>query len=242
MWPIENINFGEETHDDVNDQPQTKIQESNEDIYTVFRANDFFVHNCTLKESTIDGNIEESSTTVITAFYMIRNKHKSFHSWIQNFMSMDFKVIIFGDKLSLHYLRKHWPDTNRRLYIQREIREFVTSNWSWDDEVKKDEFFYIGRNAKLYQVYNEKIFMVNDVISMDPFSTEVFMWIDIGAFRMNFILPWIRDFPNNRKLNLNVVSFLNIEPFSNAELKEIETIDERFNKANHISGGHFAGE
>ena len=58
----------------------------------------------------------------------------------------------------------------------------------------------------IYQIYNEKIFMVRDAILMNPFSSKKYAWVDIGCIRVSETLYYIHNFPYHANIDDNRIT------------------------------------
>jgi hypothetical protein len=183
------------------------------------------------------------STTVVTAYYRIASKHghDRYASWIANFLSLPMAVVIFGDADSLEFLERSHPASSMRQYRERPLASFETARWSWMTDEECDHERGIGHNRSLYQLWNEKIFMVRDVVNTGAYCTGAFAWVDIGCFRDRSWLPYIYGFPDARRFPLDRVTFLQIEPFQASETTNVGSLDNRFRYVNRIGGTMFAG-
>jgi glycosyltransferase involved in cell wall biosynthesis len=181
-------------------------------------------------------------TTVVAAYYLIASKHSrlEYAKWIENFMQMPFESLIFVDRESHDYLSAKYPETERRRYSLLDFSEFTTSRWEWESELRKDLEVGIGHSPKLYQVWNEKPFLVQRAITMNPYNTTHFMWVDIGCFREQEQLPLFKDFPVTERFVNDKVTFLQVYPFLEKEKQKL-VIDTRFQKLNRIGGTMFGG-
>ena len=184
-------------------------------------------------------------STVVSAYYKINSKHTSakYEAWIANFMKLatDMNTIIYGDKDSLKLLTTLYPASPVRTYIERPFEDFYTSKWSWAKEEAMDPELSKGHNARLYQIWNEKIFMVYDAITQNPYNTNTFVWLDIGCFRDSSWLPKFIDFPSPLRFNHKTVSFLQMEDFYTSNPAEIYPVSNRFIDRITIGATMFAG-
>jgi hypothetical protein len=130
-------------------------------------------------------NLGSNKTTVITAYYQIPSKYKhedTYHKWLVNFFDMDFKCIVYVDQYTLEFLSKSFPPSTRRQYIVRPFTTFATNAWNWTNDEIIDPERGNGHNKLLYQIWNEKLFMVTsysivvpDIISK-PVTSQRKLW------------------------------------------------------------------
>ena len=191
-----------------------------------------------------------STCTVVTAYYRIPSKrdHKQYEEWIANFMSLPMHTVIYGDKDSLDFLQKSYPvaaaaaPQGQRRYVLRPFSAFATSKWDWEKEVAADHEVAVGHNARLYQVWAEKIFMVADAIAANPYGSTQFVWCDIGSFRDAAWLPRLQGFPCGSAVPLDRVGFLQVAPFSAEDAAAAAgPLTDRFKHRNGVGGTVFGG-
>ena len=186
-------------------------------------------------------------TTVVSSYYKIPSKYNhstTYEVWLANFMSMNFKCVIFVDFTTHRDLEAKWPTTSRRKYIVREIADFecaLGGRVNWTAHEKLDPELHVGHNALLYQLWGEKVFMVAHVVELNPFQTETFAWTDIGAFRDPSRLVSLKGYPDPTKFDTNKVTFPQIQHFTSCEIENLDRVDRRFLTKVRIGGGHFAG-
>jgi glycosyltransferase involved in cell wall biosynthesis len=157
--------------------------------------------------------------------------------WIEGFMSQDMQTVIYGDHASLPDLMVRWPPCTTRIYQFLPMEEFITAGWDWSKDAARDH--ERNHSVELYQIWNEKIFMVERAIGMNPYGSAAYVWVDIGCFREAG--RKFAGFPEDRRLPRDRVLFLEVEPFTAAERRGVAKIDERFRFVNRIGGTMFGG-
>lgn len=179
--------------------------------------------------------------TVVSCFYKIPSKHpfSNYTKWIENFMALEMRTIIYVNKESYAFLHLRYPETEMRQYVLKEFSEFITSEYDWKKDEAVDHELDRGHNSLLYMIWNEKPFFVQDAMNRNIYNTEFFMWVDIGCFRDSSLLSMFKGFPNPQKINKDKLQFLQVKPFEDAERANLENIDERFRYVNRIGGTMF---
>lgn len=177
--------------------------------------------------------------TVVTCYYRVPSKasHERYMEWIANFMAQEFSVVVYGDHDSLPDLMAKWPPSPTRIYQFLPMEEFIVAGWDWSKDAARDH--ERNHSVELYQIWNEKIFMVERAIGMNPYGSAAYMWVDIGCFRESG--RTFAGFPEDRRLPRDRVLFLEVEPFTAAERRDVAKIDERFRFVNRIGGTMFGG-
>jgi len=182
--------------------------------------------------------------TVVTSYYRIPSKHSHTHyeEWIANFMLLTMNVIIYVDAESHNFLRSRYPESQKRKYKVREFKDFKTSKYNWEKEVAKNTKPHPGHNARLFQLWAEKFYFVEEAIDWNPYNTVCFVWMDIGCVRSADCIPRMTGFPDVSKINTQRVSFLQIEPWLPTDAEQAKTLtDAQFLKRNPLGGTLFAG-
>lgn len=188
-----------------------------------------------------------AEVTLVSSYYRIPSKHShtKYEEWIDNFMTITATVptVIYGDDDSLSILQAKYPPSPTRRYELRPFSTFATSRWNWEKEVETDPETAIGHNARLYQVWAEKIFMVADTIRTNPFHTTKFIWCDIGCFRNRAWLPHFMGFPHAPLINADQVSILQLEPFTAEDFVAVSSgpLTDRFKNRVTVGGTMFGG-
>jgi len=105
-------------------------------------------------------------------------------------------ICIFGDKESIPLIKKYRGELPT-YYIEYNIEEFMTYKY-------KDNMITNSKHCpsiELNLIWNEKIFMIQQALKLDPFSSEFFMWIDAGICVYRDNPPPSISFPNINILN-----------------------------------------
>jgi hypothetical protein len=159
-------------------------------------------------------------------------------------MSLNFNAVIFVDKTSKDYLEARWPSSEKRVYIIRDLADFVTSSWSWEKEALLHAQDGKSNYIDLYKIWNEKVFFMRSAIEKNVYNTEKFVWVDIGCFRVSSKMYLFSDFPLATNIDENRVSVLEIIPVIkkdvNFEVINV-SLSEKLNHINWLEIGGFIG-
>lgn len=132
--------------------------------------------------------------TVVTAFYKIEtSKHTygEYLQWIDNFFKcVKSPVICFCQNDT--YLQKY--KSERVKIIERDFYSFKLTTLEWMETWNKNHQIdpeKLIHSPKLYAIWALKQEFVENAIKENPFSSEYFVWCDIGCFRCpeNFTNP-----------------------------------------------------
>ena len=188
-----------------------------------------------------------NNCTIVTAYYDFpRKKHTScsYQHWIKMFLeNIKSNIIIFTDNTSSNMLTEICNDMKNVRIVILPITEFYTykylSYWKQDYQRDHEKF----HNPYLYMIWNEKTMFIQRAIDINPFNCDYYAWTDIGMVRDKNQIPYICKYPNPdiiQKLNDNKVYLLNIEEFTQEDLRETNAT-ERFLRCNRIGGGVIFG-
>jgi hypothetical protein len=129
-------------------------------------------------------------STIVTAYFEFPSKHTSgeFTSWMQNMLSLQDPMVIFTtkDKEEMFY-RMRGHALNRTLVIVMQladaevVRLYGTDFWTAQHNI--DPANTVNVNPLLYVVWNEKMKFVQKSITLNPFNSSYFMWMDVGFLR-----------------------------------------------------------
>ena len=156
--------------------------------------------------------------TVVTSYHQIKSKfkHNNYVEWAKNFLSIPFDLVIFTDEKNIDWIRELRGDLPL-VVINRSVDEFY--HYQFLDQYKKiaemdNEFNSVTgvktHSAELYILWNEKVKLVNEVINMNPYNSDFFIWCDFGIFRDKYYIK--NNFLSNRLINQNKMTFvMNIE-------------------------------
>jgi hypothetical protein len=211
-------------------------------------------------------NLQDKSITVITCYYKIKSKHsfKEYALWIRNllnninanlviFTSADqeqwIKSIIFGilDNDANHANNANdandYENTkiipNVKIIIRElEDLEIVKKyNNIWDEQYRKDPTSNI-RTKECYMIWNSKMSLVKEIIDLNPFNSDKFVWNDIGSMRDN---RYIKQYYNTF-MNYPLYQNVSTDKIDIIIIKEFEDPNQIiFQNESHLSGAIFGG-
>jgi len=127
-------------------------------------------------------------TTIVTAYYRFPSKHSSaeYLTWMRNMLSLQDAMVIFTNKEmeeTIYQMRQH--ALNRTLIIIMELNEAeVVHEYGmdfWLDQHSIDPEKHTQPDSRLYIMWNEKPAFVHRAMSINPFKSSYFLWIDIGS-------------------------------------------------------------
>lgn len=133
--------------------------------------------------------MEEKGITFATAFYPVQSKFPSskYIQWTTNFFSIvnEFYLVVFTDENTKNILLNLSRGNSKIRIVVRSFQDFHGIKYLdfWKKNYEKN--YLLKRTCwELNMLWNEKIWMVNDIIEKGYFpKTEYYGWADIGYFR-----------------------------------------------------------
>ena len=186
-------------------------------------------------------------TTIVTAYFELeqsKKDHDTYLNWMKNMLIIQSPMVIFCNKDSKKVIEGIRSNTS--LYptkiITMDFNDFYTYKYIdtfVNDYNTKDHERY--HNPYLYLIWNEKTHFLKRAIEINPFSTEHFLWVDIGCFREpnNRFIHW----PNSDKIPKNKLLLLSVYPFTKEEyeVNKLENIPDFKYVCGRIGGTIFGG-
>jgi hypothetical protein len=182
-------------------------------------------------------NLAKYPVTIVTCYFEISSKYPSnkYDEWMRNMLlNITTPMIIFCDSKSYNKIGYYRSKlVNSTLLIKTEITEFFTYKYKkqWETTYLLD--YNQLDNIELYMIWSEKSNFLNISVNINPFSSEYFLWTDIGYFRQSsdhLPLKSLYNFPS-------VDKFENLTNKKKMLLQYV-TIN---NGLNIIGGGMFGG-
>ncbi len=141
--------------------------------------------------------MNKSKLTCVSGYWKIKNKHgDNFNNWFKHSLKINCPYVFFGDKESIELVKTYRGDLPT-YYIELNIEEFTT--YKYKDNMKTDEIHC--PSIELNLIWNEKIYMIQRALKINPFSSNFFIWMDAGICIYRNKPPPPFPFPNKKKLN-----------------------------------------
>lgn len=184
-------------------------------------------------------------TTIVTAYFKLeksKQNHETYDHWMNNMLIIQSPMVIFCDKDSVEMIQNKRGKSLSTKIIPLEFTEFFCyqyfTQFEIDYETKDHEKYH---NPYLYLIWNEKTNFLKLAAEMNFFSTELFLWVDIGCFRENNtnMIKW----PNSEKIPTNKLLLLSVYPFTEEEYNcnKIEDLPDFKYSDGKIGGTIFGG-
>jgi hypothetical protein len=189
---------------------------------------------------------QEQNTTIVTAYFKLpqsKASHEKYSEWMQNMLLIECPMIIFCDEISekqIQEFREHFIEKTKIITMTfQEFHCYKYFNIFVNDYRTKDHERY--HNPYLYLLWNEKSHFLKKAIEMNIFSTEFFLWVDIGCFRKQNtdFIQW----PKTEKIPTNKILLLSVNPFTPEEYNcnEIQYLKNFQYDIGRIGGTIFGG-
>ncbi|AYV86323.1 MAG: hypothetical protein Solumvirus4_21 [Solumvirus sp.] len=148
--------------------------------------------------------VEESPVTLVTGFFQSKTKkytQDEYFKYIDYFVQLKCNMIIFSDTLSYDKIKSLRSPHNTRVYLHN-IEDFYVNKyndfWTWCKTVDTEQY----HSKDLYMIWAERhTHLMKEAAKCNPFKSEYFIWVDIGAIRNDYILGIAQNtFPNINKI------------------------------------------
>ena len=141
--------------------------------------------------------MNKSKLTCVSGYWKVKNKHgNKFDNWFENTLKFNCPYVFFGDKESIKLVKYHRNELPT-YYIELNIEDFITYKYKDNMITNKADCPSIELNL----IWNEKIFLIQRALKINPFSSDFFCWIDAGLTIYRKNPPPSTPFPNINKLN-----------------------------------------
>lgn len=127
------------------------------------------------------------TTTIVTAYFKLKqskSNHNTYLEWMRNMLVIQSPMVIFCDNESFETIKSiRREDVLTKIIIIDFTAFFCYKYYQiFLNDFKKDhENKY--HNPDLYLIWNEKSNFLKTAIEMNCFTTDYYLWVDIGCFR-----------------------------------------------------------
>ncbi|KAL7545583.1 hypothetical protein ACHAWF_008932, partial [Thalassiosira exigua] len=136
------------------------------------------------------GSLAQSFGTIVTAYFEVQSKHsrEEYLDWMSNFLSLDDNMVIFTtpDMVStMKSFRAHY--LSKTYFIEMEMSDLPAARrynrTFWQNQLDMDFEKGIHKSYELFWIWLSKSWLLSEAIRINPFSTDIFVYSDIGCFR-----------------------------------------------------------
>lgn len=186
--------------------------------------------------------------TIVSCYYQLnqsKHTHDEYDAWIKNFLLnlVGANIIIFVGQKERDYLKEIiQKNTNIKcLLVVKELEDLPLSKkynidfWRGQENIDP-ELTKSGRGQDCYKVWNSKFHFLKEAIDLNPFSSDKFIWNDIGNVRDSAIINTCltRAYPKAEAISSDKLDIVLLRGFNDpAQLF--------FQHEVHFSGSMFGG-
>ena len=145
---------------------------------------------CCCEFSVLRSDGTTASSTIVTAYFEIPSKHssKEYDTWMANMLSLQDAMVIYttSDMVdTIRDKRKHALALTHIVPMQlSDIRLATTyATAFWKKQLDMDPEKNIHKSYELFWIWLSKSWFVVNAINTNKFSSDVYVWSDIGCFR-----------------------------------------------------------
>jgi hypothetical protein len=137
------------------------------------------------------------ATTVVSGYWIIHNKYKKtdFDGWFNYTLKVNCPYVFFGNKESIDLVKKYRGELPT-YYIELEIKDFYT--YKFKDTIQPHPEHCPSK--ELNMIWNEKVFLIQKAMKLNPFNSEWFAWLDAGIASYRNKSPSCDQWPCPEKL------------------------------------------
>ncbi len=162
-----------------------------------------------------------TNLTLVSCYYRIPSKrhHDEYTTYIRNLLTnIKGNIVIYTSEDLVDYLQQfsnHKPNVKIIVKPFNSINLYNKYQHIWTNQEQKDNQKYTHRTHYCYVLWNSKLDFLKETIESNPFGSDKFMWLDLGAVRTPDIVKYLKTFPKYENASTNRVDIVMIENFSN---------------------------
>ena len=136
--------------------------------------------------------------TCVSGFWPVPNKHGNEYTtrWFQTTLKINCPYVFFCEKGDEEAIRVHRGDLPT-VYVECAI----SSLRMYAHRLRMRTDAVHCPSAELNVIWNEKIFLIQKALELNPFRSEFFCWADAGLCTYRYEIPPTRPFPDRAKLD-----------------------------------------
>eukprot|EP00088_Acartia_fossae_P010175 TRINITY_DN1503_c0_g1_i1.p1 TRINITY_DN1503_c0_g1~~TRINITY_DN1503_c0_g1_i1.p1 ORF type:complete len:314 (-),score=38.33 TRINITY_DN1503_c0_g1_i1:367-1308(-) len=211
--------------------------------FTVFITYNFTIRAIDMK---VTNTSDECYATLVTAYYKIKSKHTSddYFTWMKNLLTLQDCIVVYTTEDLAPTIRGMRPVGFPLEIVILPLQSFKVAQMldanGWLTQETLDHELKVGHSRELYWIWNEKTSLVHSVSQRNPFRSQYFAWLDIGAIRHSRFnrQRLMNNFPFEQGITL-----LEINEFTEDELTLVKgECRADFSRVNRIGGGMIGGD
>jgi hypothetical protein len=167
--------------------------------------------------------MKNKSVTIVSCYYKINSKrsHEQYCTFISNLLNnLNNNIVIYTSDEQYDFLSKFKKDCIKIIIKNyEEINLFKQYKNILENQYQMDNQKYTGRTKECYVLWNSKLDFLKETIELNPFSSDKFIWIDIGSVRTSDIIKYLMTFPIYDNVSNEKIDIVCIQNFSNHNQK-----------------------
>jgi len=162
-----------------------------------FSASQVLAKPLNLSSSTVKvhkpASISTCSNTIVSAYFRVKSKFSAdnYYDWMRNMLSLQDCVIVFtqSDMVEkvLSYRKQH--AVNKTIVVEMDIDDLAIRSLHqndanfWQHQLDMDREKKRHKSFQLFWIWLSKTWLVVQAMELNYFSSDFFMYSDIGCFR-----------------------------------------------------------
>lgn len=122
--------------------------------------------------------------TCVTGYWKVKNKHSNkYLDWFKNTLKINAPYIVFGNKEGINEIKKH-REGFATYYVELNIEDFESYKYK---NLMVTNAIHCP-SVELNLIWNEKIFMIEKALILNPFNTDFFAGLMLAyvALELNY--------------------------------------------------------
>lgn len=180
-----------------------------------------------------------NSLTIVSCYYKINSKrsHNEYNIYINNLLNnLKANIVIYTSTEEYQYINSFKNEKNNIKIIIKNFEEIELYKKYFnimDKQYEMDEQKWTERTYQCYILWNSKLDFLKETIELNPFNSDKFMWLDIGAVRTPDIVNYLNTFPKYENISKNKIDIVFLKSYKDKNQKY-------FKNEVHL-GGLYAG-
>lgn len=131
----------------------------------------------------------QCNNTIVTAYFNVKSKHKaeSYNQWMKNFFSLQDCMVVYCDTASApQVLKLRKSQLQKTVILQMNVSDLPIAKLGetfWRHQLQIDPERKIHQSYEVFWIWLSKSWWVFQSIAANHFSSNFFMWSDVGCFR-----------------------------------------------------------
>ena len=183
------------------------------------------------------------TAVLVTCYYNVGSKKRTHEDYMRyadlllGKLDVNTNIVLYTSN-DLTYLFKKYEERLPRLKIVvkelYDLEIYGRYKDHWDHQYSMDSQKSSGRTWQCYVIWNSKLYFIAQAIRSQYFSSDKYIWIDIGIVRDEFYANLVPTFPDASKISNDKIDIALLHGFVNRNQKY-------FKDEVHFAAGLFGG-